>query len=295
MELQELENSRLWLVTIDRYNKYIRIALGIFWVWAWLILKVDLPMVIFLFCSCYGFTLAWFHVNYDFFRENFRATILKYLVAKETNAKYESKNCIGIDIFNQSRIFQTISTKENSVGTSTDYNFPNVSTLLGHAKCVEDLVPNHQLGISKKEYVEYTGEDLIIFSDYGNLKLSELDINKIDVVKDIEGKETELRVKYFQGIFGVATFPFTFDGTTIVQSRKSQFTIQTLGEVVRLESPRFMEIWSVSTDSQIGARLALGTDIMNNLLYLHDKVKKNISMSFISNQVFFAIEQTKFL
>jgi Protein of unknown function (DUF3137) len=56
-----------------------------------------------------------------------------------------------------------------------------------------------------------------------------------------------------------------------------------------------MEIWSVHSTSQVGARLALGTDIMNNLLYLKEKVNKNISMSFVGNKVFFVIEQDKFL
>ena len=57
-----------------------------------------------------------------------------------------------------------------------------------------------------------------------------------------------------------------------------------------------MEIWSVRSTSQLGARLALGTDIMNNLLYFKEKLgNKNLSMSFVGHQVFIAIDQKSFL
>jgi Protein of unknown function (DUF3137) len=56
-----------------------------------------------------------------------------------------------------------------------------------------------------------------------------------------------------------------------------------------------MEIWDVQTNNQLGARMALGTDIMNNLLYLNDNLKVPISMSFIENKVYFAITQKSFL
>jgi Protein of unknown function (DUF3137) len=150
-------------------------------------------------------------------------------------------------------------------------------------------------GLFQPDFTFYTGEDLLIFSNFGNLQLCELNIDTMNVINKGKGKEVEVKVKFFQGLFGVATFPFTFEGETIVKARGSKFTVQSIGEEVKLESPRFMEIWSISSTSQVGARLALGTDIMNNLLYLKEKVDKNISMSFVSNQVFFAREQDKFL
>jgi Protein of unknown function (DUF3137) len=65
-------------------------------------------------------------------------------------------------------------------------------------------------------------------------------------------------------------------------------------EKVTLESPRFMEKWDVLSDSQIGARMALNTDIMSNLLYLHDELDCEIRISFKNNKVFFALSNAGF-
>jgi Protein of unknown function (DUF3137) len=146
-----------------------------------------------------------------------------------------------------------------------------------------------------RDYLRYNGEDLISFSDNGNLLLSELDVSKDETYTDNEGKTQTRPVTIFKGLFAVATFPFVFEGVTTVCSRS---WVSGLGqfEEVRLESPRFMEIWSVRSTSQIGARLALNTDIMNNLLYFKDHLgKKRLKMSFKNNKVFIAIDQNSFL
>jgi hypothetical protein len=144
-------------------------------------------------------------------------------------------------------------------------------------------------------YTKVVGEDLIEFSGFGNLKLSELDVTKETIYKDSDGKEQKKVETYFSGVYGYATFPFKFEGKTIVRP-KNFFEINVGLENVRLESVRFMELWSVSSDTQLGARLALGTDIMNNLLYLKEHLKeRKIHMSFVGQRVYFAIEQNKFL
>lgn len=139
------------------------------------------------------------------------------------------------------------------------------------------------------EYFNYfRGEDLICFQSFGNLRLCEIKLG------DESSKKLDIE---FKGLFGYAEFPFDFEGTTIVKPKKFMDSVfNNKGfEDVRLESPRFMDIWDIKSTSQLGARLALGTDIMNNLLYFHDNIKKNISLSFIGNKVYIAISQTTFL
>lgn len=141
----------------------------------------------------------------------------------------------------------------------------------------------------------YGGEDLIQFQSFGNLQLSELNVTKQEQYKDSKGNSQTRTVTIFNGLFAVATFPFAFEGVTMVYDNNSFFKNSSKQNVM-LESPRFMEIWSVRSTSQVGARLALGTDIINNLLYFKEKLgSKNLSMSFVGNQVFIAIDQKSFL
>jgi Protein of unknown function (DUF3137) len=141
----------------------------------------------------------------------------------------------------------------------------------------------------------YDGEDLIEFKDFGNLKISELNVIKQEEYKDHNNNSYTRTVTIFNGIFAVATFPFVFEGITRVYANNGFFKSSSSQNVV-LESPRFMEIWSVRSTSQVGARLALGTDIMNNLLYFKEKLgSRNLIMSFVGNQVFIAIDQNSFL
>jgi Protein of unknown function (DUF3137) len=135
-------------------------------------------------------------------------------------------------------------------------------------------------------YTSFVGEDHIMFNTFGNLQICESLMYK--------HVEKDYNIIYLQGLFGFATFPFSFSGTTVLRPKDQSFQAFN-GEKVRLESPRFMEIWDVQTDNQVGARMALGTDIMNNLLYLNDSLNVPISMSFIGNKVYFAISQKSFL
>lgn len=136
------------------------------------------------------------------------------------------------------------------------------------------------------DYTHFNGEDHIIFNTFGNLQICEIEVKK-HLYKN-------RYVDYLTGLFGYATFPFNFEGTTVVQPRNYEFNTFN-SKKIRLESPRFMDIWDVMSDDQIGARLALGTDIMNNLLYLNENIKTPISISFIGNRVYFAINQKSFL
>jgi hypothetical protein len=146
-----------------------------------------------------------------------------------------------------------------------------------------------------RDYNSYAGEDMISFTDFGNLQLSELTVTKREERTNSDNTKTTETSTVFNGIFFVATFPFYFEGTTQLFPRSiaSRFTA---GENVRLESPTFMNIWDVKTTSQLGARMALGTDIMNNLLYLKESVGQNdVKVSFLDNQIFIAVNQKMFL
>jgi Protein of unknown function (DUF3137) len=141
--------------------------------------------------------------------------------------------------------------------------------------------------IFKSDYNVFTGDSFTQINDFGNLTFSEL------YVENRKSKNSEL---IFNGVFGFATFPFNFEGFTVLLPN----TLTTFNyrfnslEKVTLESPRFMEKWDVLSDSQIGARMALNTDIMSNLLYLHDELNCEIRISFRNNKVFFALTNAGF-
>jgi hypothetical protein len=153
-------------------------------------------------------------------------------------------------------------------------------------------------GIFPRDYNKFSGEDLIKCRDNGNIQLSEICVQKETTRTVTTGKTTTTVTEtetHFKGIFGYADFAFAFDGSTFVLPRTDWY-ISNKGEKVTLESPRFMEIWNVFTTNQIGARLALGTDIMNNLLYLKDHLSNtNIYLSFVDQKVYFAYEKKNFL
>jgi len=147
-----------------------------------------------------------------------------------------------------------------------------------------------QSRIFPSDYTEFKGEDLLVSSIYGNLQMSEVSVRRIQKNKN----DKTIITNYITGLFGVATFPFRFAGTTVVYPKG--FLHKAFGgQKVILESPNFMEIFDIVTTNQIEARLALGTDIMNNILYLHDELKTKVWLSFVDNQVFFGIEDLKFL
>jgi Protein of unknown function (DUF3137)/WG containing repeat len=146
-----------------------------------------------------------------------------------------------------------------------------------------------------RSYDSFVGEDMITFNENGNLKLSEIDASYTESYTDSEGNSKSRTITIFKGIFAVATFPFSFDGITTLYPKTWTSGFAEF-EDVKLESSRFMEIWTVKSNNQVGARMALGTDIMNNLLYFKESNKdKNITVSFIENQIFIAIDQNTFL
>jgi hypothetical protein len=209
MNIQELEKQRLWLLTIAWYNKLIRISLVIFWLYVWLVLGTNLAMAVMLFLVCYGFTVVWFSLNYDFFRDDFRSSLLNDFVSKIQGAKYTTDDYMSMDSFNKSKLFKPIKGELDSpTGMSFQTKFTNVNSLL---KPIDGLLSTQNtlnLSNSIKSRTIYKGEDLIQFTSFGNLELSELDIDQVETIKDSEGKEIELSVKFFKGIFGVASFPF---------------------------------------------------------------------------------------
>jgi Protein of unknown function (DUF3137) len=210
---------------------------------------------IFCFVSAiYGLSDKWFQRNHSIFIKEFKSGIIHKLVSSYSNKlNYQSNKFIESDHFDKSQIF-----------------------------------PEY--------YNNYTGEDLISFNTFGDLKLSELNVFKGNVELNVESaKQFASGVKnimdyyqnpnstkskefmssargvsqrtdsnnytVFKGLFGYATFPFEFEGVTvlrptnkIINKLNSQFA---LPNMIYLESPRFMEQWTVESTSQIGARLAL--------------------------------------
>ena len=161
-----------------------------------------------------------------------------------------------------------------------------------------DKVTFDQSMFFPRDHNRYSGEDLITFTDFGNLHLSELIVSKEETTRDMDGKTRTTTTNYFKGLFGYASFPFVFSGTTVLYDKKCfyrNYNSHKNAERVKLESPRFMEIFDVYSDDQIGSRLALQTDIMNNLLYLKEKIKSEINFSFIGNKIYLAIVYDNFL
>jgi hypothetical protein len=94
----------------------------------------------------------------------------------------------------------------------------------------------------------------------------------------------------FKGVMIKANFPFDFEGETWVQPRLGKYTTRP-GEIVTLESSEFNQIYRTYTTDQMGARMALQTDIMAALVDLNTMMlKKPIRLAFIKNEVWIAFE-----
>jgi len=102
------------------------------------------------------------------------------------------------------------------------------------------------------------------------------------------GKNT-VPQEIFNGLLICAHYPFDFEGETWVQPRSKRFAPH-LGESVRLESSEFEAIYATYSTNQMGARMALQTDIMSQIIDLvHSQTFGIPRFLFTKNQVWIAI------
>ena len=103
--------------------------------------------------------------------------------------------------------------------------------------------------------------------------------------RQTNGTERIITEKY---ILIKADFPFDFDGQTWVLPKNKTHFIQT-GELVNLESSEFDGLFTVYSNNQMGARMALQTDIMVALIELKQVLNQTPHVAFINNQVWIAL------
>ncbi len=105
----------------------------------------------------------------------------------------------------------------------------------------------------------------------------------------------------FRGIFIIADYSKSFEGTTVILPDIAENHLGTVGtlfqklninrdEVVRLESPIFEKSFSVYSDNQVTARYLLSTTIMEKIVALKENYPHKILISFKDSKIYIIIE-----
>jgi hypothetical protein len=132
----------------------------------------------------------------------------------------------------------------------------------------------------------------------------DIETNRNELVTDEKGSRT-VKKSIFKGTIFKAYHSSNFEGETYLIAKTSFGQIFNLKNFllpavevdssiyglasVHLESPVFMKNFNVFTSSQLGARLALQTDIMDAINELVTLVGKPVYVSFIGGEINFAV------
>ena len=138
----------------------------------------------------------------------------------------------------------------------------------------------------------------MVFAKWNDIEFTLADISITSVaIKNIISPKLSFAVSYRNDnlqaqsyLLFRASYPFDFEGQTWVQPKYRKF-ITPQSMPVNLESSEFDKIYRASTTDQVGARMALQTDIISAMIDL-EKVSpgKNVpSYTFIKNELWIAI------
>ncbi|MDM8564664.1 DUF3137 domain-containing protein [Candidatus Halobeggiatoa sp. HSG11] len=130
--------------------------------------------------------------------------------------------------------------------------------------------------LSGEDYVEgMLGKTAIKFSE----------INAARTEMDEHGNEYHVTV--FNGLFFIFDFNKAFEGLTVVVPKGNYYWNS--GELVKLESPKFEQEFSVYSDNQITARYILSPSLMQRILKFKQTSKKKLYLSFVDGKLYVAI------
>ena len=137
--------------------------------------------------------------------------------------------------------------------------------------------------IETEKIESYHGDDFIYGNIDGvNIKLSELTV----MVK--HNDESDLAL---WGLFIVAEFPKHFKYHTIIYSKKGRLTapkMQKNYESIKMDSPEFIDKFTVYATDQIEARYILSHTLMERLIEYHKAMSYPMTVSFCGGNIYIA-------
>ncbi|MFH1771797.1 MAG: DUF3137 domain-containing protein [Candidatus Omnitrophota bacterium] len=215
-------------------------------------------LIIFAALSLFIFAAVYYFFTRDYVREFKSAIIHKIVKFIDSGLDYSRERCIGESVFKESRIFKN-----------------NIDRYRG-----DDYVSG-KIGATEVKFSE-------IHAEY--------------VTRDSKGRRTYHTI--FKGIFFIADFNKSFKGKTVVLPDTAERLFGhigsmlqswnfTRGQLIKLDDPEFEKIFAVYGDDQIVARYILSTSLMKRITDFKKKTKRQIYLSFISQNVYVAISYTR--
>ncbi|MDD2196784.1 MAG: DUF3137 domain-containing protein [Bacteroidales bacterium] len=145
----------------------------------------------------------------------------------------------------------------------------------------------------------YRGDDLISGRiDKTDFRCSELHTEYKTVTYDKNGGRRETWHTIFRGLFFTADFNKEIRGNTYIEPDTAErllgklgqkLQISSKGKLVKLENPEFEKIFAVFSTDQTEARYILTPTIMEALVQIYRKYKRNMYLSFIGSRVYVAM------
>lgn len=151
----------------------------------------------------------------------------------------------------------------------------------------------------------YQGEDFVK-ARIGQTEFEFSELKTFFHSRDNKGRKRKVII--FKGLFFIADFHKNFSGQTFVLPDYAERSLGDVGnilqsmigkvdsrpgELVKLEDPAFEKYFKVYSTDQLEARYILSASMMQRVLDLKQKMKSEISISFVNSRVFVAIHSKK--
>jgi hypothetical protein len=159
----------------------------------------------------------------------------------------------------------------------------------------------HKSKLYLSQINRYKGDDLVTgMVGKTAIRFSELLTEMEKTTTDSKGNKSKSVTTIFKGLFFVGDFNKKFVGETVVLPDTAENLFGSLGtmlqkwnvqrdQLVKMEDPEFEKAFAVYSNDQVEARYILSTALMQRILQFKQKTRANISMSFISNEVFIGV------
>ena len=141
-----------------------------------------------------------------------------------------------------------------------------------------------------KDYAEgMIGETDVRFSMVHAQQRHERTVTETDSDGNTHTRIEEYWTDIFKGLFFSADFNKEIYGTTLVRPGKAGFFGGMSKWSVKLEDPRFTELFTVKTNDQVEARYILTPAFMERITALAEKLPWSFSMAFRGSRVYIAL------
>jgi len=157
----------------------------------------------------------------------------------------------------------------------------------------------YQSQLFQHPYDRYAGDDLISGTiEKTDFRCSELHTEYKTVTHDKDGKRHETWHTIFRGLFFHADFNKHIQGNTFVEPDTAErlfgkfgqkLQASTKGRLVKLENPEFEKLFVVFSTDQTEARYILTPAIMESMVNIYKRYKRNMHVSFIGTRMYVAL------